>query len=794
MIIKELNLSAFGKFKNKRIIFEDGLNVIYGGNETGKSTLHKFIEGMLFGFFKDSWSRRLYNEDYFKYLPITGNDYRGSMSVEAEGKSVRMERNFLKGKDELKIYDDASGEDITGLFYYEPSIKMNYLMDPNLLNRNLYKNTVSISQLKAKTDDDLAGELKEKLLNYSKSGTDISVNKAIRSLEKKLENYGTERRKGSALNQIVEKIAALESELEKAQKLQNRVKELSIEKMKLSQEEKELAEVHKSLLNRLENLEVKNIYQKFKSYKVLDEEKNNLERDLRDNINPFITEEDMREMLFNQKELERLEEDTAKSYEFLDKIELEISRIKDEFNLHDDNILRESYNEDKDTLFQLKEEKLHLSQKMKKENMKSPKAQGAAMVFSGISSAMGFYAGNFYDNIYMTGAGAFFAAVASYFAARLIYFKSKGAEKLEAKALRSRLLEIDASVEEILDRYKATDLKDLKEKWDGLKERAKLNSQEIDRIKILEDRKSYVAINIDEFDKNKLERKNSQLLKLEHYRVENLDELLVIYEKQKQLRKKASRLEEVKRTMEILMTREEYQKLDDFFKGKGLPQSYKEDPESLRDQIFKTEKKVSATKTQKDKIEGEILALEKGLKVPELIREELEHMGELKMQNLNSAKAVNLAIEKINEASKQMHSEIAPELNKKLGELMDRITNRYKSFKVSKDISISVEEPDSGLLFDGSQLSMGTLDQLYFSLRIGMAQMLGYEGFPMILDEAFLQYDDERLFRALEILAEESESRQIIIFTSQVREGELLRKMKCKSNIINLHDLEGSIC
>ena len=49
MIIRELNLKHFGKFKNRKLEFSDGLNLIYGENEAGKSTVHSFLEAMLFG-------------------------------------------------------------------------------------------------------------------------------------------------------------------------------------------------------------------------------------------------------------------------------------------------------------------------------------------------------------------------------------------------------------------------------------------------------------------------------------------------------------------------------------------------------------------------------------------------------------------------------------------------------------------------------------------------------------------------------------------------------------------------
>mgnify|MGYP000626955263 CR=1 FL=1 len=49
MKILSLHIDGFGKLHDQDISFQDGMNVVYGKNEAGKSTLHTFIKGMLFG-------------------------------------------------------------------------------------------------------------------------------------------------------------------------------------------------------------------------------------------------------------------------------------------------------------------------------------------------------------------------------------------------------------------------------------------------------------------------------------------------------------------------------------------------------------------------------------------------------------------------------------------------------------------------------------------------------------------------------------------------------------------------
>ena len=49
MIIREANIGKFGKLENQKYQFSPRINVIYGANESGKSTLMQFLKAMLFG-------------------------------------------------------------------------------------------------------------------------------------------------------------------------------------------------------------------------------------------------------------------------------------------------------------------------------------------------------------------------------------------------------------------------------------------------------------------------------------------------------------------------------------------------------------------------------------------------------------------------------------------------------------------------------------------------------------------------------------------------------------------------
>ena len=79
--------------------------------------------------------------------------------------------------------------------------------------------------------------------------------------------------------------------------------------------------------------------------------------------------------------------------------------------------------------------------------------------------------------------------------------------------------------------------------------------------------------------------------------------------------------------------------------------------------------------------------------------------------------ALDLAYKTLSELSKSLRREFAPELNRRVGEIMKKITSgRYRDIRISPDLEISVVHPETGSQVDVSSLSGGTVDQCYFAL------------------------------------------------------------------------------
>ena len=194
MRLLELHIDGFGKFHDRTISFNDGINIIYGKNEAGKSTLHTFIRGMLFGIERGR-GRAAKNDLYTKYEPWENSGtYEGWLRLEKDGTIYRIERRFRKENKSLKIINETKGleEEATPAF-------VSSLLDG--LTETMYNNTISIGQLKSATEDGMVTELKNYIANMNTTGNiSLNITKAtafLRNQKRSLEAGLIQRRAGS---------------------------------------------------------------------------------------------------------------------------------------------------------------------------------------------------------------------------------------------------------------------------------------------------------------------------------------------------------------------------------------------------------------------------------------------------------------------------------------------------------------------------------------------------------------------------------------------------------------------
>ena len=169
-----------------------------------------------------------------------------------------------------------------------------------------------------------------------------------------------------------------------------------------------------------------------------------------------------------------------------------------------------------------------------------------------------------------------------------------------------------------------------------------------------------------------------------------------------------------------------------------------------------------------------------------LYEEELSQAILEKEELLERQRVILLTKEILEVAYEKVKEEITPKFTKDLSALVNKISGgKYSNARFSDEHGLRVQL-ENGKYVDSKALSLGTIDQLYLSLRLSSIREISEEKIPMILDESFVYYDEERLENVLAHLSENCEEYQVIIFTCSEREKEAMQKLGLKYNYVEL--------
>jgi len=173
---------------------------------------------------------------------------------------------------------------------------------------------------------------------------------------------------------------------------------------------------------------------------------------------------------------------------------------------------------------------------------------------------------------------------------------------------------------------------------------------------------------------------------------------------------------------------------------------------------------------------GQCLGQAESLGSEQAIRARLEQAN-LRIARLEEYyKALELAQEALYQASSALQRKFAPRISKQAQEYFAFLTDgRYEKLTISDDFSLFTAAREEDVTHGVQWRSDGTADQLYFALRLAVAQALTPEA-PLVLDDAFVRFDDARLKKALELLKKESDGKQVLLFSCQSREKQILSK------------------
>lgn len=202
MKIKALNIGAYGKFTNKHIEFNDGLNIIYGPNESGKTTISSFIFDIFFGGTLPESKIARYTQDYEKRRPWGHGDYQGSMVINYLDEDYHIYRNFTKNHNTFEITHISTGENAKDTFNIDQSRKVEQFSDEFFtISESNLRNTFLINSNEDKT---LASgpDVKDLLIgNIQTSLEGLSLAKINENIDNKyLSNSQIQREKNTKKN------------------------------------------------------------------------------------------------------------------------------------------------------------------------------------------------------------------------------------------------------------------------------------------------------------------------------------------------------------------------------------------------------------------------------------------------------------------------------------------------------------------------------------------------------------------------------------------------------------------
>lgn len=761
MRIKELYIKAFGKFIDREFKLGDNLNIIYGLNETGKSTIHRFIEAMLFGFVKPGVKRRVLMEEYDRYRPWTGELYGGSLVYQVGGRLYKVERNLEKGRESVRVFDHVTGEELTRSFTYDKARRELLFAREHLgVSHSFFRNTISVSQLGSKSDADLAREIQTYLGNLGSAGdANLSVAKAEKLIKEYLDGIGTERAQTKEYGRLCRRIEELENGIKAAA--------ASVEKIRLLgrqlREDEERAEAlkaeRKKLEQRIKALKGSMLLGRWREVQRLSKECKALALQLEElkEYAGFDTAE--RDELYT---LDRLAEQ--------DRQEIKRIQLKVEESSRDIEMAQKEVSEALDKGAGPLRKRFNINLGLC--TVSAAAALGAIILAAVLESPV-------------------FGVLSIPLAALFLYLAVRSAR------LRRNLKEQEGAGREII-----TEIQYMEKYRDDL-------------LDSLSARKAELA------------RREESILSILHKcgaaGIEDYRDKEAGFERYRQLK---DRLGQLQRLLEVRLDGESYEALErkaeavmaagagpidvpsaELAAGEGagadqITMSAVEQPDrgtANASPIDMTVAELAAAGFGREDLEGlEIMlrhimeeearllagvekarggleALEQAISILPEMEEELSGARERLKRLDYEREAAEIALEAIREASTSVHREFAPALNRKINEITSRITaGRYTDLQVTRELEILATAPETGRRVEAEVLSGGTVDQLYFALRIAASDLVsGGSKLPLFLDDSFVQYDRRRLENVMGYLLEEAKERQIILFTCHGREREV---------------------
>lgn len=769
MKIDSVYISAFGKFEDKKFDFNDGLNLIYGENEDGKTTLITFIRMMFYGTVGKS-TEEIYKNPRKKYAPRNDKPMAGSIDFESGGKKYRIERIFkaTNATDKIAVTDLGSGERET--FTGKEDLGKRFLG----ISLEAAERTVFLSEHGAHAKNGSAeGELNSRLSNLAGTGNEeFSAEEILGRLEKAKTSLITKTGRGGKISRDTDKLAELKSQLEKAKRTEQERKECDLrlqnEKARLSSIQTEIDR----LTAHIKAAEGGKRYAKLKEYCDDCAALESVNKKLITEDGGMITVSAVNDAENKLNEYKLLSENLPALKEITEKLEAEVEELKLKLDMAESSEEIGKTLKDNTANFEiisgelekLETEAAELSKQVLMAKMEKPKIRPVFPVFALISlliCAASFIVEPFKNILLAGGAILTLIFIILTFAIRK---KSKldpielerkeqdmraAIDKKQKESVNLTLLINGLTAKEAVARQKEVAAG---ESFTAKYEQFKVRSEELNTLitrmeKIEETLAPFVTSKQKEFSPKGME--------------------IILYSHKTNLQKKENyevRIAILKKDLDGISPIDAQKELSVIPEG-AISVG---DPDDLNERlIFKKKEYESLQQTIADDTAGQKNDF-RFSKHPTELEHEIEELEKLIAKEYGFCESVDIAYSTLNDAFAKVRETFGSALSDRTSDIFSGLTKgKYSSVSISKSFNIAVEEKDIFGTNDWQTLSDGTIDQAYFALRLTVSELLSNDGekLPLILDDPFDRYDDGRAKLAMEFLKEYSKESQTLFFT-----------------------------
>ncbi len=744
MKLIEARIDGFGKFRDARFSFKDGLNLIEGPNESGKSTLHAFIEGMFFGLVERRGRRKSYVDLHTDYEPREAERYGGVLIFESDHTRYRVERTFKKqARDPIRLYDDTTGEDLTNTLERDPILKMPDLSKVVGFSYPLYRNTLSIRQLEAKTDKEASEDLSRRLqsLGATRSET-FSTARAKEHLNaRRREEVGTSRTTTKPLNKAESKREALKKEYQQAKAHHEALLEESGALEDLEEKLEELRKKEQALKDKLEREEAARSRERLRR---IERHASEARRACEAVQTHPVDIWDLHTMIESADAYRSLLEEASEGAN-------KISRLT-----YERHHLEENKPEVKRTMSDAKFEKLQADVRTLDE-LKAKLPADITDIKERTTFLWRFLQAISILFVLTLPMPILYIPLIAVPIVFLLVIGTVGVFYRDASSryedARRRILRTEEELHKLFSRYDCED-----------EDAFRAYYREAERMHENHGKKVEIESRIHTIDKQ----------------LESLQETFRPLLNRFALPFSEDGLKAANHVHEAIL------RIEDALEGDSL-EALRQAAEAASDAdgeaAAQTKKDLEAVQQKRSEIERDLASRRSVLEERKRMHRPLSTIAyelsstEATLEGLRRKDAtLKRAVEYLERATKAIEETFSPTLEASVAEYLKVLTGGvYEEIRITRELGFTAEDPARDRFESARYFSRGTLDQIYLAIRLGTLKALGREEAPLILDDAFVNFDDARLDSALSMFERIAEERQVLLFTCQRREGERLR-------------------